>query len=426
MSIEKKERAGLVDLLRAATAGIHREIEETPFVQKLSARDLPAECILDQLRSFAVVHCALEKVLADSRDARVREVAGAHCSRDVALSEDLEKWNRGGLLGDNEEAVGKARGFADEILLLGETAPVAVLGVLYVIEGTGLGNRVHLGDVEACLRDAPFSTAYYSGEGETTGEAWNRFRAALAGVEVMPEEAEVVVGAAVSAFRWCEAILRAIYPLQNQRIFLATTFNPEAGNHPVPQSLDLLNAALAASEKCLVEHPYFLFRFGERGRRFARSDALWLAGLLFFDIGLLRGQVKWLTGFLACKGMPSLLMECMLERLAEELPELGGKRQEASEKLRLLAGELREARGGVVCEKRGEELVAAFERAACRGESGIKNAAWLLIAAYADEAGGIEGAYCGVRAFFEDAKKFGEDWVKAVRKLDGELKGDKK
>lgn len=87
--------------------------------------------------------------------------------------------------------------------------PAAFLGAMYVIEGSTLGGQHIAKHVEPLLGlSANGGTAYFRGYGESTGEQWREFKAAL---QAVPDaESQTVIAAAKDMF---EVFGRAILPL---------------------------------------------------------------------------------------------------------------------------------------------------------------------------------------------------------------------
>jgi len=75
--------------------------------------------------------------------------------------------------------------------------PAFAFGVMYVIEGSSLGGRVILKNINAALgHDAKSGAAYFSGYGAQTGSHWKAFLGALTQYEEINKcEDEIIAGA---------------------------------------------------------------------------------------------------------------------------------------------------------------------------------------------------------------------------------------
>lgn len=414
----KDPKNEIIKKLREDTSALHLQIENTRFVKKLSQRTLPEVCVLDQLRAFAIIHSSVERMLADINDPRVCSLVEVYSPRAQHLLQDLQTWDRIKFIGDNGYAIRLARKTADEIMLIRERSEIALLGVLYVLEGTLLGNLTHQEDVAVCCANLSFTSTYYEGYGASTISYWKRFCETLSAISLEQEEVVAVVNAAVIVFLHFDWIFSSLCPPPEKRIFLATTFNPEAGNHPVPQNLAMIHAAQLASETCLRMYPYFLVRFGERGRSFSLSDALWVSAIFELDFPLLAEQIDWLIAFLSRKGIPSVTMETLLEILAKELLAVSETHAQGAQNLQALAKDLRQKRCAVIDEARTATLILQFEEAGthCKGET-FDNAAILLLSAYVDEQNGIEGALEAMTVEMLNPEKFDTVWIDAASHL---------
>lgn len=397
--------------LREAVGPIHERIERLPFFMALSARALSFERYLDQLRAMAIVEATLERVLLSTRHPAVAAARDAVPSRLEALLSDLASFDRRGPLPDDPAPATAALGLSRAMLLLSADRPAALLGPLYVSTGMTLGNLVHLEDVRSCAGGG--GTGWYEGHGPATGPAFRRFCSVLDELALAPGEAASAVEAAVACAEDLERVHAALDPATRpHRRFLATTLNPEAGVHPVPNDPSEMAAALRAGARCLEEHPYFLSRYGERGRRFTGSDAAWLVSLTALPPADVSGQVGWLASVLARKGMPSLLLERQLVLLAEELraggvPRDGGVLERAA---RELADRRREALPEETCARLAETFVDS-----CGHGTGEERraAAGLLLAAAADEATGLSGTVRAVTEWYRGPRYPGS-WNGAV------------
>lgn len=80
------------------------------------------------------------------------------------------------------------------------TIPFA-LGILYVVEGSSLGGRVILKNINAVLgHDADSGAAYFSGYGGQTGSRWKAFLEVLVTYESANDAADEIIAGANYAF----------------------------------------------------------------------------------------------------------------------------------------------------------------------------------------------------------------------------------
>jgi hypothetical protein len=192
---------------------------------------------------------------------------------------------------------------------------------------------------------------------------------------------------------------------------VASTLNPEAGNHAVTTDPAELAACKAATARIWQEFPYYERRYGERGRRFGVSDSGWLATLRALSPEAAEAQVLWLAGVLAARGMPRYLMERHLELMHEELAQLDAGRHAV---LAGVAAALRTRRLAVMPGQRFMEIAQAHERRTAGMSGRVANFGVLLAAAACDERDGVERAVESVREWACDPARFDADWIDAV------------
>lgn len=191
--------------------------------------------------------------------------------------------------------------------------------------------------------------------------------------------------------------------------------NFEAGTHAVPDDPRELAAALRAGERSWARFPYYAARYGDRGRRFTRSDSAWLATLAGYDVAVVEQRVLWLGVVLAARGMPQWLLELHLEVLHDALcAELPARRDDYAT---LLAGAralrtLRETYLGV------GTLVAHTNSFAARvgpeWNARLPETGGLIAAAVADEAAGIARAVTSLVSWLTEPSRFQAPWIAAV------------
>lgn len=409
--MESTPTATLSSRMREAARSGHERIETLPFFVALASRELPVERYVDQLRAMAIFEATLERAVRTADHPAIVSARAASPSRLGALLADLASFDRRGPLPDDPAAAAPALSLSRAILLLSADRPAALLGPLYVSRGMTLGNLVHLEDARACSGGG--GASWYEGHGSETGPIFRRFCAVLDELDLAEDDAAAAVAAAVDGIEALERVHAALDPAARpSRRFLATALNPEAGSHEVPGDPTVLAAALRAGERCLHEIPYFLERYGERGRRFTGSDAAWLASLNGLPAADASDQVAWLASVLSRKGMPSLLLERQLFLLDEELRASGLAREGSP--LGRAARDLADRRNAALPEPVASGLAASFVASCGDGtEAARLEAARILLAAVADEATGFAGTLQAVTEWYR-SPRFPESWIGAV------------
>jgi len=408
----------LMSRLKEEADPLHTRLEKLPFFAALSQGSLPLASYVNQLRAFATAFGTLEHESATVLELSVRTVLGVGESRFTHLLRDLCCFGTR-MIPEIGTVKRQADAMAARIRLLAIEDPVALMGYLYALQGTILGNRVHLPDVQGTFKiNSTSGAAFYAGYGEKTDEYWGIFGGLMNSLDAGEELAGKIAGSAAEAFGFLEEIHAALYPLPaaDAMTFSATSLNPEAGNHSVPADAREIAAALAAGRRCRAEFPYFEGRYGERGRRFTDSDAAWLASLFGLTTPLIITQVAWLGSVLASRGMPRVTLERQLFYLHEELVAADKSKKCEYDKLLEAVSWLEKERTGHIPEKTCVELCQAFA-----GETDdelgrtLQGTGRLIVSAVSDEKAGIAAAVVSLVEWLADPGRFSAKWCGAVR-----------
>jgi heme oxygenase len=406
----------LMECLKGAIRERHARLETLPFIVALTCGELPLESYVGQLRAMAVIQGSLEHELSLSNAAEIKKIWQGRPSRLAHLRRDLSVFDAF-LVPDNLDVLEHARKIAETIRHYRVEQPTNLLGILYVLEGTTLGNVTHLPDVLKIFGSQTAGTAfYYAGYGDRTHEYWEEFRCAMNALAIDQQGRERLILVANAFFDQLEALFSALYPIRDSRRGLtASMLNPEAGDHAVPGDVKEIEAAVTAAGKCREEFPYFDERYKERGQSFAKSDAAWLATLVELPQAQLMSQVEWLGRVLANRGMPRITLERQLELLYEELTATVPAKRYTS--LLEAASSLKSERLHRIPEDTFNGLTRQFDISTDGELQGgkLKNTGALIVSAVADEANGISGALTSLIIWLTNTERFSPLWIKAVR-----------
>jgi heme oxygenase len=408
----------LMGRLKKESDPLHARLEKHPFFAALSRGSLPLAPYVNQLRAFATVFGTLEQESATVLEPSLRMVLGSGESRFTHLLRDLCCFGAQ-MIPEIPAVRRQAEDMAARMRLLAVEDPLSLLGYVYALQGTILGNRVHLPDVERTFKiDGASGAAFYAGYGAKTDEYWGIFSGLMNSLEAGEELVGKIAGSAAEAFGFLEEIHAALYPLPapDAMSFTAASLNPEAGNHPVPADPKEIAAALAAGHSCRGEFPYFEARYGERGRRFTDSDAAWLASLVGLSTPLIIAQIAWLGSVLASRGMPRITLERQLFYLHEELVAADTGKQSEYDRLLEAAAWLKQERTRHIPEQTGASLSQDFARETDDelGRS-MMGTGVLIVSAVSDERAGIAGAVASLEGWLTDPGRFSAKWCDAVR-----------
>jgi heme oxygenase len=414
--MNQSPHATLMDSLSEAVRERHARMEALPFIAALTSGQLPLESYVGQLRAMAVIQGTLEHEIAQITSSEIRTLLQDRPSRLIHLRKDLSVFDPL-FIPDIEAALDHTRKIAERIRRYRVERPTDLLGILYVLQGTTLGNSMHLPDVLKTFGSQTSGTAhYYAGYGDRTGEYWQKFYRAMNALPLDQEGTTRVIQVARDFFDQLEALFSVLYPLQNAKmVFTASMLNPEAGDHAVPGDVKEIEAALAAASKCRTEFPYFDERYQDRGRSFAKSDAAWLASLVALPEAQLLSQVEWLGRVLGNRGMPRITLERQLELLHTELVAAVPTRIDQYNGLLKAAESLKKERQQCISEPVFSGLAKEFQLAT-EGElqGRFKNTGVLIVAAVCDQAVGVTDAVTSLLAWLTDAERFSPPWIAAV------------
>jgi heme oxygenase len=402
--------------LKDNTKEYHSRIESLPYFKTLADHQLPLECYVNQLRALSILHGVLERELAVSSDEKISSVWSDELRKFPLLEKDLLFFKPRMIL-NTHASIGIAQSMAEKIRIRSVENPFTLLGYLYVFEGSTLGNLMHQPDISASFYLPELNGCfYYSSYQGQVHPHWRKFSEKMNLVLADPLSHEPIIEAAHEAFVGLESLYTALASLdKKEKSFHITRINPEAGNHPIPENENEIQASLKASDRGWSEFPYFEKRYGERGKRFSDSDACWLAAIAVLDQEPLQIQIDWICRVLATRGMPSITLEKTLEYLSEELTRTIPGNSNIYLKLKASADILKKRRSGWVNEKEFNSLGADFEKlAGLKKDYPYKNTGKLIASAVIDEKNGLEGAIDVLKKWLTDKERFSEEWIFAV------------
>lgn len=416
--MNQSHKTTLMSLLKEAIRERHARMDSLPYIVALTNGQLPLESYVRQLRAMAVIHATLEHELSQTNSDEIRAIMLNLPSRLVHLRKDLSGFDHL-LIPDIEAVIEHTRRIAEQIRHYRVKQPINLLGVLYVLQGTTLGNSVHLKDIIKAFGAQTSGTAhYYAGYGHKTSKYWKEFCSAMNSFPIGKDDHMRLIRVALDFFDQLEALYSALFPAQNAKmVFTASMLNPEAGDHAVPGDAWEINAAVAAADKCRREFPYFDERYQERGKSFAKSDAAWLATLSGLPDAQLLSQVEWLGRVLGNRGMPRITLERQLELLYDELAISLPSKTGQYKGLLEVAESLKAERLKYIPEPVFNSLVMEFHIATDDELQGrFKRTGDLIVSAVCDQTAGITGAVTSLLPWLMDAKRFPPQWITAVSK----------
>lgn len=404
--------------LRQETRSHHDRLDATPFARTLAGGTVSKQGFVSYLRAMAVVHASLERALTkDCKTNPNLAVWDSAMARLPLLLADLDHL-QDQAFDDSIDVGAEALAIAANIRLRSVKADsTPLLGYLYVLESSKQGGALAKRKVESALGLDGTKGITYLGDPEGRGaDTWKRFKQRLDAIVLSPAAQDEVVAAASELYDGVVRIFQALDPLRpKDKAYMATSFNPEAGNHPVPNDPREIEAALAAGRISWQEIPYLETRYGERGKRFTTSDSAWLTTLSRAPEAIAVRQILWLGRVLAARGMPRLILEMHLLTLSAELTRCVPENKASYLRLAIAANVLRKARLKRIDADKFAQIAAHFDAVAATTDSAGLRAGPLLVAAVCDETDGVQGAIESLESWLISPSRFCSTWISAVQ-----------
>jgi hypothetical protein len=201
-------------------------------------------------------------------------------------------------------------------------------------------------------------------------------------------------------------------------IDLINTNNPEAGFTPQPTDTRENLSILRAGEKSLKRFPYYILRYGSRGKRFTYSDSGFILSLVNTPIENVITQIKWLGKLLSNRGIPQFLLENHLELLFSELITSVPNNYDKYIKLNKAAEHIKDMRIRIIPEDIMLHLNKNFTDAI--GDEWSRHmygCGMIIISAVIDEKLGIKNSVDSVLEWMTDSSRFVPEWINEVGDL---------
>ncbi len=190
----------IMSRLKSATADLHRKAEASPLQNQLVKGLLPREGYVSFLGQMYLIHAALEQAIraSSAKHAGFAAVLRAYHWRETQLREDLV------FLGADLGAITPANATTAMLADIERAAneqPVALLGMLYVMEGSTNGSKFIAAAIRKAYQLGGPGTAYLDPHGDLQKERWSTFKRDMDGVGFDEAESLAIIDAAMGVFR---------------------------------------------------------------------------------------------------------------------------------------------------------------------------------------------------------------------------------
>lgn len=209
---------GIMGRLRESTRELHKEAESRPLQRSMARGTLPRGSYAMYLGQLRHLHAALEAAL-DSTVSNRTDMATLHTDerrRVPDLDRDLASF---GVEPGSVPVLPATERFIERLDEFAQRDPVALLGPLYVLEGSTNGGRFLAKVLQrALLLEAGEGLSYMDPYGERQPEMWAEFKRLADSMPLTSGQSDAVQDAARETFAAIAAISDSILP-------------PEAGAH---------------------------------------------------------------------------------------------------------------------------------------------------------------------------------------------------
>lgn len=203
---------GIMGQLRETTRALHKEAESRPLQRSMAKGTLPAGSYVMYLGQLRHLHESLETVL-DAMAESQPWLAGLFTDdrrRVPDLDRDLAAF---GISPETVPVLPPTAEYIGRIESLTGSDPVALLGPLYVLEGSTNGGRFLARVLERSLQiEDRAGLAYMDPYGDRQPEMWTEFKRLADNVELTSDQRDAVTEAARDTFRAIAAISDAVLP----------------------------------------------------------------------------------------------------------------------------------------------------------------------------------------------------------------------
>jgi heme oxygenase len=203
---------GMMGQLRETTRALHKEAESRPLQHSMAKGTLPAGSYVMYLGQLRHLHESLE-ISLDAVTESQPWLAGLFTDdrrRVPDLDRDLAAF---GVTPETVPVLPPTANFIGRIESLAGSDPVALLGPLYVLEGSTNGGKFLARVLERSLQiEDRAGLAYMDPYGDRQPEMWAEFKRLANQVELTPDQRDAVTEAARDTFRAIAAISDSVLP----------------------------------------------------------------------------------------------------------------------------------------------------------------------------------------------------------------------
>lgn len=183
--------------LRMETRAAHDRIEAVPFSEAILEQRLPQALFAGQLACWLRVHQTLEGSLSASEDDAVQSVWMEEMARTSCLEADLLHHGEPSVTTEADAATTRTTSWLES---LAQTEPRALLGCLYVLEGSKMGGAILRKHLQAAYDCDPTHLTYFWSSGVSPMPDFKAFKERMESALPDKLDQDRVVAAASAMF----------------------------------------------------------------------------------------------------------------------------------------------------------------------------------------------------------------------------------
>lgn len=170
--------------LREYTTDLHTALEDLPISKSITSPDILKEEYSLYLKLMYEVIADTEQNIYPILQEIISDMDNRYKSK--YLQQDLNNLNVNAVTNSNPVSSN-----------ITDNSTAFALGIMYVVEGSSLGGRVILKNIQSALGyDENNGARYFAGYGQTTGSSWKNFLAMMTEYqEKTQSEAQIIAGA---------------------------------------------------------------------------------------------------------------------------------------------------------------------------------------------------------------------------------------
>ena len=189
----------IMERLRESTRELHNQAEGHEFQKLLGGGKVAVDQYITYLEQLLVIHRTLAQELEKAGSRPVEAIVEARHTNLDSLHLDLGHFQKSP---ETAEPLPSTRKFLEELKATAQADPAALLGYLYVLEGSTNGARFMARTLrEGLALPQSAGATYFDRYGPSQREYWMDFKARMNELELSPEQQEKIIETAKATFQ---------------------------------------------------------------------------------------------------------------------------------------------------------------------------------------------------------------------------------